>query len=130
MTEHYSKTEKQYLSLTSVFKPFEQYSVYSDPDLPQIFSHNFVQLRASFPLNSLLSFLPSVSGLLNTNYIHLKASPQHTFPLVLKQSLVKNGFVVEDELFYSIQLDHWGKRAGHPLTGWGTKKALRTALLL
>lgn len=89
MTEHYSKTEKQYLSLTSVFKPFEQYSVYSDPDLPQIFSHNFVQLRASFPLNSLLSFLPSVSGLLNTNYIHLKASPQHTFPLVLKQSLVK-----------------------------------------
>ncbi|ADP32654.1 GNAT family N-acetyltransferase [Bacillus atrophaeus] len=124
MTEHYSKTEKQYLSLTSVFKPFEQYSVYSDPDLPQIFSHNFVQLRASFPLNSLLSFLPSVSGLLNTNYIHLKASPQHTFPLVLKQSLVKNGFVVEDELFYSIQLDHWGKRAGHPLTGWGTKKSL------
>lgn len=37
--------------------------------------------------------------MLQANYIHVKAAPEHTFPLLLKQTLVKQGCVVEDELF-------------------------------
>lgn len=104
MTGHYSKTEHQYILLTSESASFDHYSVYRDPQLPQIFSHNFVQLHDTFPLERLLNFLPSVPKLLDANYLHLKASPQHVFPLGLKQSLVKSGFVVEDELLYDMKL--------------------------
>lgn len=124
MTGHYSKTEHQYILLTSESASFDHYSVYRDPKLPQIFSHNFVQLHDTFPLERLLDFLPSVPKLLEANYLHLKASPQHVFPLGLKQSLVKSGFVVEDELLYDMKLSDWKGQMGHPLTAWGTAKSL------
>ncbi|MGN7373695.1 GNAT family N-acetyltransferase [Bacillus halotolerans] len=124
MTGHYSKTEHQYLSLTSESKLFGHYRVYKDSKLPQIFSHNFVQLHDTFPLERIPDFLPSVPKLLDANYIHLKASPQHAFPLVLKQSLVKSGFVVEDELLYCMNLEDWKGQTGHPFTAWGTAKSL------
>ncbi|MEC2042883.1 GNAT family N-acetyltransferase, partial [Bacillus subtilis] len=56
MTGHYSKTEHQYILLTSESASFDHYSVYRDPQLPQIFSHNFVQLHDTFPLERLLNF--------------------------------------------------------------------------
>lgn len=124
MTGHYSKTEHQYILLTSESASFDFYSVYRDPKLPHIFSHNFVQLHNTFPLERLLDFLPSVPKLLEANYLHLKASPQHVFPLGLKQSLVKSGFVVEDELLYDMKLSDWKGQMGHPLTAWGTAKSL------
>ncbi|MCP6682091.1 GNAT family N-acetyltransferase [Bacillus nakamurai] len=124
MTDQFAKTEKQYIELTSGVQRFDHYSVYADPLLPQIFSHNFIQLHHTFPLDSLLPFFPSVPNMLHTNYIHVKASPLHTFPLILKQTLVKQGFVVEDELFFARGLEDWKQQAGHPLAAWGTEKSL------
>ncbi|ARW41319.1 putative N-acetyltransferase CgeE (plasmid) [Bacillus amyloliquefaciens] len=57
MTDQFAKTEKQYIELTSGIQRFEHYSVCTDPLLPQIFSHNFVQLHRTFPLDRLLPFL-------------------------------------------------------------------------
>ena len=57
MTDQFDKTEKQYIELTSGIQRFEQFSVYTDPSLPQIFSHNIVQLHRTFPLYKLLTFL-------------------------------------------------------------------------
>ena len=56
MTDQFDKTEKQYIELTSGIQRFEHFSVYTDPFLPQIFSHNFVQLHRTFPLDKLLPF--------------------------------------------------------------------------
>ncbi len=124
MTDQFDKTEKQYIELTSGIQRFEHFSVYTDPFLPQIFSHNFVQLHRTFPLDKLLPFFSSVPGLLQANYIHVKAAPEHAFPLLLKQNLVKQGCVVEDELFFARKLENGDLQAGHPLTAWGTEKSL------
>lgn len=124
MTDQFDKTEKQYIELTSGIQRFEHFSVYTDPFLPQIFSHNFVQLHRTFPLDKLLPFLSSVPGMLQANYIHVKAAPEHAFPLLLKQTLVKQGCVVEDELFFARKLENGDLQAGHPLTAWGTEKSL------
>ena len=67
--------------------------------------------------------------MLQANYIHVKAAPEHTFPLLLKQTLVKQGCVVEDELFCK-ETGKWGPAVGHPLTAWGTEKASPTGRLL
>lgn len=53
MTDQFAKTEKQYIELTSGIQGFEHYSVCTDPLLPQIFSHNFVQPHRTFPLDRL-----------------------------------------------------------------------------
>lgn len=60
MTDQFDKTEKQYIELTSGIQRFEHFSVYTDPFLPQIFSHNFIQLHHTFPLDKLLPFFSSV----------------------------------------------------------------------
>lgn len=68
--------------------------------------------------------------MLQANYIHVKASPEHAFPLLLKQTLVKQGCVVEDELFFARKLANGDPQADTRSLLGGRKKASPTGRLL
>ncbi len=99
-----SNTEDRYLMLTCSKKVESHYHIYTDDQIPQMFSSHFLQLQDEFPLRELYSLLVRVPDILNRNYIHVKSSFNRDLPFTMKKSLFDLGYILDEELFYSIRL--------------------------
>ncbi|QHZ47326.1 GNAT family N-acetyltransferase [Bacillus sp. NSP9.1] len=122
-----AKAEENYLLLTCSKKSEPFYDIYTDDQLPQMFAHHFIQLQDAYPLADLYSLLVRAPGILKRNYIHVKSSFGCDIPFSMKKTLFDLGYILDEELFYSIRLSDWQEHAGICRVEWGTEKSLRDA---
>ncbi|MFT0800573.1 GNAT family N-acetyltransferase [Bacillus swezeyi] len=122
-----SKAEENYLLLTCSKQTEPFYNVYTDDQLPQMFAFHFIQLQEAYPLADLYSLLVRVPVILKRNYIHVKSSFGTDIPYSMKKALFDLGYVLDEELFYSINLSDWKEPPIARRIEWGTEKSLRDA---
>ncbi|MCY8372949.1 GNAT family N-acetyltransferase [Bacillus haynesii] len=119
-----SNTENRYLMLTCSKKIESHYHIYTDDQIPQMFSSHFLQLQDDFPLTELYSLLVRVPDILKRNYVHVKSSFNRDLPFTMKKSLFDLGYILDEELFYSIRLADWKGDSPGVRAEWGTEKSL------
>lgn len=119
-----TNTEDRYLMLTCSKKIESHYHIYTDDQIPQMFSSHFLQLQDDFPLTELYSLLVRVPEILKRNYVHVKSSFKRDLPFTMKKSLFDLGYILDEELFYSIRLADWKRDSPGVRAEWGTEKSL------
>lgn len=119
------QAEENYLLLTCTKKSEAFYDVFIDDQLPQMFANHFIQLQDDYPMEDLCSLLVRVPGILKRNYIHVKSLFGKSVPFSMKKALFDLGYVLDEELFYSIDLTEWQEDAGSGRIRWGTPTSLR-----
>ncbi|NPC92747.1 GNAT family N-acetyltransferase [Bacillus sp. WMMC1349] len=118
------KTETNYLLLTCSKKTQLSYDVYQDDKLPQLFASHFIQLRDTYSLTDLHTLLDHTPAILKRNYVHVKGSISQDFSISSKKALFDLGYILDEELFYGIDLSSWSGYHNDRVS-WGTKKSLK-----
>ncbi|ASB88812.1 GNAT family N-acetyltransferase [Bacillus sonorensis] len=118
------QTEENYLLLTCSKQTESLYDIYIDDQLPQMFAHHFIQLKDDYPLAELYSLLTRVPGMLKRRYVHVKSSCGVDIPFSMKKALFDLGYILDEELFYSIDLSEWTGQQRFGSAKWGTAESL------